>query len=170
MGSAANNGHLAVAACRTPDVARVTQNVDNCMSAGSSASTTCTAACSNSRCDRCQRGDRDESPRCPNRRVGRPAAVSLRRLIRPNVVWFANRADAAWERSLERGDHLRRGDRGAPRRSLPRGGLPELALASGTSVIEVNRTHAALRRRTCRCARPPRVPCLTATELPALLG
>ncbi len=90
-------------------------------------------------------------------------------LIRPNVVWFGEALpDDAWQRSV---DAVSNADVvvvvGTSSIVYPAAGLPELALASGTAVIEVNpeptplshsATAVAPRNRGHRAAGPAAAP------------
>ncbi|UXA16874.1 NAD-dependent deacylase [Mycobacterium sp. SMC-4] len=144
MGAVApNDGHRAVAAWEDyADVHVVTQNVDNLHErAGSRHVHHVHGSLFEFHCDRCKTAyagpipdmaepvESVEPPRC---RCGG--------LIRPNVVWFGEPLpDEAWERSLEAVVHA---DLlivvGTSSVVYPAAGLPELAVANGTPVIEVN--------------------------------
>ena len=139
-----NNGHLAVAAWQDyADVHVVTQNVDNLHErAGSKHVYHLHGSLFEFRCDRCQCAYDDELPAMPEpvdgRRLRRGAACGG--LIRPNVVWFGEPLpDDAWQRSVEA---VSSADVvivvGTSSIVYPAAGLPELALANGTVVIEVN--------------------------------
>jgi NAD-dependent deacetylase len=95
-------------------------------------------------------------------------------LIRPNVVWFGEPLpDAAWQRSL---DAVTTSDVvivvGTSSIVYPAAGLPELALASGTSVIEVNPERTPLSDAATVSLRETAAGALPGLlrRLPALLG
>jgi NAD-dependent deacetylase len=94
------------------------------------------------RCDRCGNeylGDLPDMP-APVEAVPPPECTSCNGLIRPNVVWFGEALpESAWQKSV---DAVSRADVvivvGTSSIVYPAAGLPELALASGIPVIEVN--------------------------------
>jgi NAD-dependent deacetylase len=172
-----NNGHLAVAAWQDyADVHVVTQNVDNLHErAGSKRVHHLHGSLFEFRCDRCQREYRDELPAMP-RPVASvdPPRCPCGGLIRPNVVWFGEPLpDAAWQRSL---DAVTTSDLvivvGTSSIVYPAAGLPELALASGTTVIEVNPERTPLSDAATVSLRETAAGALPGLlqRLPALLG
>jgi NAD-dependent deacetylase len=138
-----NNGHLAVAAWQDyADVHVVTQNVDNLHErAGSKRVYHLHGSLFEFRCDRCHREYRDELPAMSEPvESADPPRCACGGLIRPNVVWFGEALpDEAWQRSV---DAVTTADLvivvGTSSIVYPAAGLPELALATGTAVIEVN--------------------------------
>jgi NAD-dependent deacetylase len=119
------------------------------------------------RCDRCGREYLDELPPMPEpvESVDPPRCV-CGGLIRPNVVWFGEALpDEAWQRSL---DAVTRADVvivvGTSSIVYPAAGLPELALANGTAVIEVNPERTPLSDAATAVVRES-----AATALPTLL-
>jgi NAD-dependent deacetylase len=87
-------------------------------------------------------------------------------LIRPDVVWFGEQLPTeAWDRSVEA---VRRADVaivvGTSAIVYPAAGLPELALAEGIPVIEVNPEETPLSDRVTISLRET-----SATALPGLL-
>jgi NAD-dependent deacetylase len=178
MGAVApNNGHLAVAAWQDyADVHVVTQNVDNLHErAGSKRVYHLHGSLFEFRCDRCQREYRDEIPDMPEPVESvDPPRHACGGHIRPNVVWFGEPLpEEAWQRSVEA---VTAADLvivvGTSSIVYPAAGLPELALANGTVVIEVNPERTPLSdaatvslRETAADALPGLLP-----RLPALLG
>lgn len=144
MGSVRPNGaHRAVAAWQDEaDVRIVTQNVDNLHEqAGSEHVYHVHGSLFEFHCDRCQYPYAGELPAMPEpaRSVAPPRCV-CGGLIRPNVVWFGEALpEEAWQRSV---DAVTTADLvvvvGTSSIVYPAAGLPELALATGTTVIEVN--------------------------------
>jgi NAD-dependent deacetylase len=138
-----NNGHLAVAAWQDyADVHVVTQNVDNLHErAGSGQVYHLHGSLFEFRCDRCQSPYDGELPTMPEPVTAvDPPRCSCGGLIRPNVVWFGEPLpEDAWQRSV---DAVTNADVvivvGTSSIVYPAAGLPELALASGTAVVEVN--------------------------------
>jgi NAD-dependent deacetylase len=138
-----NNGHLAVAAWQDyADIHVVTQNVDNLHErAGSKQVYHLHGSLFEFRCDRCQRAYGDEIPDMPEPVESvDPPRHECGGFIRPNVVWFGEPLpDEAWQRSVEA---VTAADVvivvGTSSIVYPAAGLPELALANGTVVIEVN--------------------------------
>jgi NAD-dependent protein deacetylase/lipoamidase len=138
-----NNGHRAVAAWQDyADVHVVTQNVDNLHErAGSKNVYHLHGSLFEFRCDRCGSAYTGEVPAMdePVETVDPPRCV-CGGLIRPNVVWFGEALpDEAWQRSV---DAVTNADVvivvGTSSIVYPAAGLPEFALANGTTVIEVN--------------------------------
>ncbi len=140
---APNNGHLAVAAWQDyADVHVVTQNVDNLHErAGSKHVYHLHGSLFEFRCDRCQSAYDDDLPAMPEPVTAvTPPRCNCGGLIRPNVVWFGEPLpDDAWQHSVEA---VAGADVvivvGTSSIVYPAAGLPELALANGTAVIEVN--------------------------------
>ena len=138
-----NNGHLAVAAWQDyADVHVVTQNVDNLHErAGSKRVYHLHGSLFEFRCDRGQHEYRSELPAMPEPVASvDPPRCACGGLIRPNVVWFGEALpDEAWQRSV---DAVTAADVvivvGTSSIVYPAAGLPELALANGIPVIEVN--------------------------------
>src|SRR5829696_246695 len=172
-----NNGHRAVAAWENhAEVHVVTQNVDNLHErAGSKRVYHLHGSLFEFRCDRCQREYPDELPDMPEPVESvDPPRCKCGGLIRPNVVWFGEALpDEAWQRSV---DAVTNADVvivvGTSSIVYPAAGLPELALTSGTAVIEVNPERTPLSdaatvslRETAATALPGLL-----QKLPVLLG
>jgi NAD-dependent deacetylase len=138
-----NNAHLAVAAWQDcADVHVVTQIVDNLHErAGSGRVYHLHGSLFEFRCDACSSAFEGDLPAMPEP----VAAVDPPRcfcggLIRPSVVWFGEALPQdAWERSV---NAVNTADIvivvGTSSIVYPAAGLPELAVANGTPVIEVN--------------------------------
>jgi NAD-dependent protein deacetylase/lipoamidase len=178
MGAVApNNGHLAVAAWQDyADVHVVTQNVDNLHErAGSKQVYHLHGSLFEFRCDRCQRAYGDEIPDMPEPVESvDPPRHECGGFIRPNVVWFGEPLpDEAWQRSVEA---VTAADVvivvGTSSIVYPAAGLPELALASGTVVIEVNPERTPLSDAATVSLRETAAGALPGLlqRLPALLG
>ena len=172
-----NNGHLAVAAWQDyADVHVVTQNVDNLHErAGSKRVYHLHGSLFEFRCDRGQHEYRGELPAMPEPVASvDPPRCACGGLIRPNVVWFGEvLPDEAWQRSL---DAVTAADVvivvGTSSIVYPAAGLPELALASGTVVIEVNPERTPLSDAATVSLRETAAGALPGLlqRLPALLG
>lgn len=139
-----NSGHLAVAAWEDyADVHVVTQNVDNLHErAGSNNVYHLHGSLFEFRCDNCQKPYVGELPAMPEpvETVDPPQCGFCGGLIRPNVVWFGEGLpEDAWQRSVEA---VSGADLvvvvGTSSIVYPAAGLPEMALANGIVVIEVN--------------------------------
>ncbi|WNG86315.1 NAD-dependent deacylase [Mycobacterium sp. ITM-2016-00317] len=141
---APNNAHRAVAAWQDyADVHVVTQNVDNLHErAGSTRVHHVHGSLFEFHCDRCGTAYTGEVPAMaePVESVAPPTCEVCGGLIRPNVVWFGEALpDDAWEKSVAA---VVNADLvvvvGTSSVVYPAAGLPELAVANGTPVIEVN--------------------------------
>ncbi|MGP4057197.1 NAD-dependent deacylase [Mycobacterium sp. 4D054] len=141
---APNNAHRAVAAWEDyADVHVVTQNVDNLHErAGSSRVYHVHGSLFEFHCDHCRSAFRSAVPDMPEpiESVDPPTCGVCGGLIRPNVVWFGEALpDDAWQQSVEA---VVNADLvvvvGTSSVVYPAAGLPELAVARGTPVIEVN--------------------------------
>lgn len=140
---APNNAHRAVAAWEDyADVHVVTQNVDNLHErAGSSRVYHVHGSLFDFRCDECQSAYAGEVPAMPEPAESvTPPQCECGGLIRPDVVWFGEALpDDAWQQSV---DAVVGADLvvavGTSSVVYPAAGLPELAVANGTPVIEVN--------------------------------
>jgi NAD-dependent deacetylase len=172
-----NNGHLAVAAWQDyAEVHVVTQNVDNLHErAGSTRVYHLHGSLFEFRCDRCQAGYDEELPAMsePVAAVP-PPRCSCGGLIRPDVVWFGEPLpDAAWQRSVEA---VSNADLvvvvGTSGIVYPAAGLPELALANGIPVVEVNPEPTPLSDSATVTLRETAAGALPSLlqRLPALLG
>jgi len=172
-----NNGHLAVAAWQDyAEVHVVTQNVDNLHErAGSQRVYHLHGSLFEFRCDDCRSPYSDALPDMPEPvETVHPPRCGCGGMIRPNVVWFGEPLpDDAWQRSVEA---VSTADLvivvGTSSIVYPAAGLPELALANGTAVIEVNQERTPLSdsvtvslRETAATALPGLL-----QRLPALLG
>lgn len=144
MGSVApNGGHRAVAAWQhDADVHVVTQNVDNLHErAGSERVYHLHGSLFEFRCDRCQSPYAGKLPAMPEPVAAvTPPHCICGALIRPSVVWFGEPLpDEPWQRSV---DAVTSSDVvvvvGTSGIVYPAAGLPELALANGIAVVEVN--------------------------------
>lgn len=139
-----NNAHRAVAAWEDyADVHVVTQNVDNLHErAGSNQVYHVHGSLFEFHCDRCLSTYQGDVPAMPEpvESIDPPFCPVCGGLIRPNVVWFGEPLpDAAWQQSVDAVTHA---DLvvvvGTSSVVYPAAGLPELAVANGTPVIEVN--------------------------------
>lgn len=138
-----NNGHRAVAAWEDyADIHVVTQNVDNLHErAGSNRVHHLHGSLFEFRCDQCQSAYRDEVPAMPEPVESvEPPQCECGGLIRPNVVWFGEALpDDTWQSSV---GAVVNADLvvavGTSSVVYPAAGLPEMAMANGTPVIEVN--------------------------------
>ncbi|KWX69115.1 NAD-dependent deacylase [Mycobacterium sp. NAZ190054] len=175
---APNNAHRAVAAWEDyADVHVVTQNVDNLHErAGSTRVYHVHGSLFEFHCDQCRSAYRDEVPamREPTESVDPPPCPACGGLIRPNVVWFGEALpDEAWERSV---DAVVNSDLvvvvGTSSVVYPAAGLPELAVARGTPVIEVNPEPTPLSASATVSLRETAATALPGLlqRLPALLG
>lgn len=164
-----NNGHRAVAAWQDfAEVHVVTQNVDNLHErAGSQRVYHLHGSLFEFRCDRCQRAYLGELPDMPEPvETAAPPQCQCGGLIRPNVVWFGEALpDDAWQKSVEA---VSNADAvivvGTSSIVYPAAGLPELALANGIPVIEVNPERTPLSAAATASVRES-----AATALPTLL-
>lgn len=172
-----NNAHRAVAAWQDyADVHVVTQNVDNLHErAGSKNVYHLHGSLFEFRCDYCNSAYFDDVPDMPEpAHEVDPPQCACGGLIRPNVVWFGEQLpEDAWQQSVEA---VTGADVvivvGTSSIVYPAASLPELALASGTAVIEVNPERTPLSdsatvslRETAATALPGLL-----QRLPALLG
>lgn len=172
-----NNGHLAVAAWQDyAEVHVVTQNVDNLHErAGSRHVYHLHGSLFEFRCDRCQREYVGQLPDMPEPvETVPPPRCSCGGLIRPNVVWFGEPLpDAEWQKSV---DAVSNADVvvvvGTSSIVYPAAGLPELALARGIPVIEVNPERTPLSDAATSTVRETAADALPTLlqRLPALLG
>jgi NAD-dependent deacetylase len=172
-----NDGHRAVAAWQDyAEVHVVTQNVDDLHErAGSKRVYHLHGSLFEFRCDRCQTPYLGALPAMdePVEAV-EPPTCTCGGMIRPNVVWFGEGLPSeAWERSV---DAVAAADLaivvGTSAVVYPAAGLPEMALANGIPVIEVNPERTPLSdsasislRETAATALPSLL-----QRLPALLG
>jgi NAD-dependent deacetylase len=172
-----NDGHRAVAAWQDyAEVHVVTQNVDDLHErAGSTRVYHLHGSLFKFRCDRCQAPYQGDLPAMPEPvEAVEPPRCACGGLIRPDVVWFGEALPTeAWQRSL---DAVTAADVavvvGTSAIVYPAAGLPELALANGIPVIEVNPERTPLSdsasislRETAATALPSLL-----QRLPALLG
>jgi NAD-dependent deacetylase len=138
-----NEGHRAVAAWQDcADVHVVTQNVDDLHErAGSTQVHHLHGSLFHFRCDRCQSPYDGALPAMPESVESvQPPVCSCGGLIRPDVVWFGEQLPTeAWEHSVAA---VAAADVavvvGTSAIVYPAASLPELALAEGVPVIEVN--------------------------------
>jgi NAD-dependent deacetylase len=166
---APNNGHRAVAAWEdVAEVRVVTQNVDNLHErAGSQRVHHLHGSLFEFRCDRCQGQYHGELPPMPEPvETVPPPQCECGGLIRPNVVWFGEPLpEDAWQNSVEA---VSNADLvivvGTSSIVYPAAGLPELALANGIPVIEVNPERTPLSDAATVSVRQS-----AATALPTLL-
>jgi NAD-dependent protein deacetylase/lipoamidase len=172
-----NGGHLAVAAWQDyADVHVVTQNVDNLHErAGSKRVYHLHGSLFEFHCDACHSRFEGDLPKMPEPVMSvDPPTCPCGGLIRPNVVWFGEPLpDAAWQRSLAA---ITCADVvvvvGTSSIVYPAAGLPELAVAKGTTVIEVNPQPtplSAIATVSLRETASDALPTLL-QRLPALLG
>ena len=172
-----NNGHRAVAAWQDhAEVHVVTQNVDNLHErAGSEHVYHLHGSLFEFRCDRCQAEYRGALPEMPEPvEVEQPPVCLSGGLVRPNVVWFGEPLpDTAWQKSV---DAVNNADVvivvGTSSVVYPAAGLPELALANGIPVVEVNPERTPLSDAATVTVRESAAGALPGLlqRLPALLG
>ena len=141
-----NDGHRALAAWERhgdiDQVSVITQNVDDLHErAGSTAVHHLHGSLFEFRCDRCGLPYTGPLPDMPEPTLEvEPPQCACGGLIRPDIVWFGEPLpDAPWNAAV---DAVRDADLlvvvGTSAIVYPAAGLPELALARGTVVVEVN--------------------------------
>ncbi|HEX5143611.1 MAG TPA: Sir2 family NAD-dependent protein deacetylase, partial [Mycobacterium sp.] len=139
-----NDGHRALAAWQDyADVTVITQNVDDLHErAGSTAVHHLHGSLFEFRCAICDSPYREELPDMPEPQLEAypPLCVHCGGLIRPDIVWFGEQLpDGPWEAAV---GAVRSADLmvvvGTSGIVYPAAGLPELAAAQGTVVVEVN--------------------------------
>jgi NAD-dependent deacetylase len=172
-----NNGHCAVAAWQDhAEVHVVTQNVDNLHErAGSQRVYHLHGSLFEFRCDRCQREYVGQLPDMPEPvEAIEPPQCPCGGLIRPSVVWFGEPLpEREWQKSV---DAVSNADVvivvGTSSIVYPAAGLPELALANGIPVIEVNPERTPLSDAATVTVREPSAEALPTLlqRLPSLLG
>jgi NAD-dependent deacetylase len=172
-----NDGHRAVAAWQDgADVCVVTQNVDDLHErAGSAKVHHLHGSLFSFRCDRCGLAFTGALPEMPAPvEAAEPPACPCGGLVRPNVVWFGEQLPTeAWERSV---DAVVSAEVaivvGTSSIVYPAAGLPELALAEGVPVIEVNPEETPLSGSATISLREKSATALPGLlqRLPALLG
>lgn len=173
-----NNAHRAVAAWEDyADVHVVTQNVDNLHErAGSNQVHHVHGSLFEFHCDRCRSAYQGAVPAMPEpvESIDPPSCPACGGLIRPNVVWFGEPLpDDAWQQSV---DAVVAADLvvvvGTSSVVYPAAGLPELAVANGTPVIEVNPEPTPLSSSATVSLREKAAVALPGLlqRLPALLG
>jgi NAD-dependent deacetylase len=174
---APNAAHRAVAAWQDhAEVHVVTQNVDDLHErAGSTRVYHLHGSLFEFRCDRCHLPYVGEVPDMPAPvEAIEPPVCACGGLIRPEVVWFGEALPTvAWDRSV---DAVTAADVvivvGTSAVVYPAAGLPELALAKGIPVIEVNPERTPLSDSASISLRETAVTALPSLfqRLPALLG
>ncbi|WP_048422985.1 NAD-dependent deacylase [Mycolicibacterium obuense] len=173
-----NDAHRAVAAWQDcADVHVVTQNVDDLHErAGSTQVYHVHGSLFEFHCDRCGTAYPGEVPDMPEpvESVDPPRCGVCGGLIRPNVVWFGEPLpDRAWQQSV---DAVVGADVvvvvGTSSVVYPAAGLPELAVASGTPVVEINPEPTPLSRSATVSLREKAGTALPGLlqRLPALIG
>lgn len=141
-----NEGHHTVAAWEKiagiEDVTVITQNVDNLHErAGSTAVHHLHGSLFEFRCDKCDSAYLGELPEMLEPELeAEPPQCACGGLIRPDIVWFGEPLpEGPWQASVEA---VQRADLlivvGTSGIVYPAAGLPEMALAQGTVVVEVN--------------------------------
>ncbi len=174
---APNDGHRAVAAWHNgAEVHVVTQNVDDLHErAGSRDVYHLHGSLFSFRCDRCGLAYHGPLPAMPEPvETVEPPTCECGGLIRPDVVWFGEQLPTlAWDRSVAA---VSRADVaivvGTSAIVYPAAGLPEMALAGGIPVIEVNPEETSLSERATISLRENAATALPGLlqRLPALLG
>jgi NAD-dependent deacetylase len=147
-----NDGHRAVAAWQQDaDVTVITQNVDDLHErSGSRTVYHLHGSINEFRCDTCESSYSDPIPAMPECQLEKaPPNCECGGRIRPGVVWFGELLpDEVWQQAVEA---VRAADLlvvvGTSGIVHPAAGLPDLALANGTVVIEVNPEPTPLSRR-----------------------
>ncbi|ORB28099.1 NAD-dependent deacylase [Mycolicibacterium parafortuitum] len=175
---APNNAHRAVAAWEDyADVHVITQNVDNLHErAGSSRVYHVHGSLFEFHCDVCGSAYHGAVPDMPEpvESVDPPHCDTCGGLIRPNVVWFGEALpDDAWDKSVQavvNADVVV--SVGTSSVVYPAAGLPELAIARGVPVIEVNPEETPLSPSATVTLRESAVAALPGLlqRLPVLLG
>jgi NAD-dependent deacetylase len=174
---APNDGHRAIADWQNnADVTVVTQNVDDLHErAGSTPVHHLHGSLFEFRCARCALPYTEALPEMtePALEVEPPVCGSCGGLIRPDIVWFGEPLpDEPWRHAVEA---TQAADVvvvvGTSAIVYPAAGLPELALARGTVVIEVNPEPTPLSRNATICIRESASQALPdlLERLPALL-
>lgn len=172
-----NDGHRAIAAWEDyADVDVVTQNVDDLHErAGSSRIHHVHGSLVHFRCDRCGTRYDGPVPDMPEPVESIPPPVcSCGGLVRPNIVWFGEQLPSdAWEKSVAA---VAAADVlivvGTSAVVYPAAGLPELAVAQGIPVIEVNPEPTPLSANATATVRETAAVALPGLlqRLPSLLG
>ena len=147
-----NDGHRAVAAWQDDaDVTVITQNDDDLHErAGSRTVHHLHGSLNDFRCDTCESPYRGPIPAMPECQLEKaPLNCECGGRIRPGVVWFGEQLpDEPWQQAA---DAVRAADLlvvvGTSGIVHPAAGLPDLALANGAVVIEVNPEPTPLSRR-----------------------
>ena len=147
-----NDGHRAVAAWQDDaDVTVITQNVDDLHErAGSRTVHHLHGSLNDFRCDTCESPYPGSIPAMPECQLEEaPPNCECGGRIRPGVVWFGEQLpDEPWQQAA---DAVRAADLlvvvGSSGIVHPAAGLPDLALANGAVVIEVNPEPTPLSRR-----------------------
>jgi len=172
-----NAGHRALAAWQDyAEVTVITQNVDNLHErAGSGSVHHLHGSLFEFRCDNCGLVYEGELPDMPEPELeATPPRCACGGLIRPDIVWFGEQLpERPWDASVAA---VRAADLlvvvGTSGIVYPAAGLPELALAQGTVVVEINPEPTPLSEAatvTLRESASTALPKLL-QELPALLG
>lgn len=172
-----NDGHRALAAWEDgAEVTVVTQNVDDLHErAGSSTVHHLHGSLFEFRCACCDLPYNEPLPEMPEPalEVQPPVCVRCGGLIRPDIVWFGEQLPRQpWQRAVEATEAA---DVvvvvGTSALVYPAAGLPELALARGTAVIEVNPEPTPLSGSATLCIRESASRALPGLvqRLPALL-
>lgn len=172
-----NDGHRAVAAWQDyADVHVVTQNVDDLHErAGSGNVYHLHGSLFEFRCDSCGSIYHGELPAMPEPvETVEPPRCACGGMVRPSVVWFGEALpDDAWDRSVRA---IAQTDVaivvGTSAVVYPAAGLPEMALANGIPVIEVNPEPTPLSAAATLSLRETAATALPTLlqRLPALLG
>lgn len=172
-----NAGHRAVAAWQQhADVSVITQNVDDLHErAGSRSVHHLHGSLFDFRCAACDLPYTDELPQMPEPALEvTPPVCACGGLIRPDIVWFGEELPhGPWRSAVEA---TAAADLlivvGTSGIVYPAAGLPELALARGTTVIEINPEPTPLSEMATVCVRDTASRALPGLlqNLPALLG
>lgn len=171
-----NDGHRAIAAWQdVADVTVITQNVDDLHErAGSTKVHHLHGSLFEFRCARCDVPYTEPLPVMPEAAIEvEPPVCRCGGLIRPDIVWFGEQLpQGPWQSALEATENA---DVmvvvGTSSIVYPAAGLPEMALARGAAVVEVNTEDTPLSPHATLCVRASASQALPAllAELPALL-